>query len=34
LNGAGEFLVLTFGYQVGVIRDLPGILFDFAFQLM
>jgi hypothetical protein len=33
LNGSGDSLVLTLGCQVGVARDLPGILFDFAFQL-
>jgi hypothetical protein len=34
LKSAGEFFVLAFGFQVGVVRDLPGCLFDVAFQFM
>jgi hypothetical protein len=34
LDFAGEFFDLAFGFQVGVIRDLSGFLFNVAFQLM
>jgi hypothetical protein len=34
LKDAGDFLALTFGCQIGVVRDLAGTLFDFAFQLV
>jgi hypothetical protein len=34
LDFAGDFFVLAFGFQVGVVRDLSGCLFDVAFQLM
>jgi hypothetical protein len=34
LDFAGEFFVLAFGFQVGVVRDLSGGLFDAAFQFM
>jgi len=32
LDFAGEFFVLAFGFQVGVVRDLSGCFFDVAFQ--
>jgi hypothetical protein len=34
LNFAGEFFVLAFGLQVGVVRDLSGFFFNVAFQFM
>src|SRR5580704_13043973 len=34
LDFAGEFFVLAFGFQVGVVRSLSGCLFDAAFQFM
>src|ERR1017187_535135 len=34
LDFAGEFFVLAFGFQVGVVRDLSGFLFNVAFQFM
>jgi hypothetical protein len=34
LDFAGDFFVLAFGFQVGVVRDLSGCLFDVAFQFM
>jgi hypothetical protein len=34
LDFAAEFFVLAFGFQVGVVRDLSGFLFDVAFQFM
>jgi hypothetical protein len=34
LDFAGELFVLALGFQVGVVRDLSGCLFDVAFQFM
>jgi hypothetical protein len=34
LDLAGEFFVLAFGFQVGVVRDLSVCLFDVAFQFI
>jgi hypothetical protein len=34
LNFAGDFLAAAFGFQVGVVRDLSGRLFDVALQFM
>jgi len=34
LDFAGESFVLAFGFQVGVVHDLSGCLFDAAFQFM
>jgi hypothetical protein len=34
LDFASEFFGLAFGFQVGVVRDLSGFLFNVAFQFM
>jgi hypothetical protein len=34
LDFACEFFVLAFAFQVGVVRDLSGFLFNVAFQFM